>query len=223
MNFVSDLISKLKAVANTGNAASMTEYMRDRYIYFGVKAPERKAILKTIIDQYKSQLDRPVVIQIVRELYDHPERELHYCAVELTTRFLKKKFLREDISLIQFLITTHSWWDTVDMIAKHHLGGYLRIYPEETTKVITYFSDANNLWLNRSAILFQLDYKTVTDAALLFSLCLKHKDTGEFFINKAIGWALREYSKTDPEAIIAFVSKNCLAPLSEQEAIRKII
>ncbi len=223
MNFVSDLISKLKAVANTENAASMTEYMRDRYIYFGVKAPERKAILKTIIDQYKSQLDRPVVIQIVRELYNHPERELHYCAVELITRFLKKKFLREDISLIQFLITTHSWWDTVDMIAKHHLGGYLRIYPEETSQVITSFSDTNDLWLNRSAILFQLDYKTATDTTLLFSLCLKHKDTGEFFINKAIGWALREYSKTNPEAIITFVSENCLAPLSEQEALRKII
>lgn len=223
MNVVSDLISKLKAVANTENATSMTEYMRGRYIYFGVKAPERKSILKTIIDQYKSQLDRPVVIQIVKELYKHPERELHYCAVELTTRFLKKKFLKEDISFIQHLITTHSWWDTVDMVAKHHLGGYLRIFPEETSKVITTFSDANDLWLNRSAILFQLDYKTTTDTALLFSLCLKHKDTGEFFMNKAIGWALREYSKTNPEAIIKFVSKNSLAPLSEQEALRKII
>ena len=108
------------------------------------------------------------------------------------------------------------------MIAKHHLGSYLKLYPTETQKVIKHFSNADHLWLNRSAILFQLDYKQETDTTLLFELCLKHKDTGEFFINKAIGWALREYGKTNPEAVIEFVSANCLAPLSEQEAIRKL-
>ncbi len=222
MNFAPDLIDALSAVANTANAKSMTEYMRGKYLYFGVKAPERKTILKTTIDHYKSQLDRSTVITIVKQLYKHPQRELHYCAVELVTRFLKKKFRKEDISLIKHLIITRAWWDTVDMIAKHHLGGYLQLFPEETIKVIQEFSTANHLWLNRSAIIFQLDYKQETDTSLLFSLCLQHKDTGEFFMNKAIGWALREYSKTNPQAVIEFVSKNCLAPLSEQEALRKI-
>ena len=200
----------------------MKIYMRNRYSFFGVKAPERKAILKEIINTYKPQLDRLIVIQIVKELYKQPERELHYCAVELTTRFLKKKFYKEDIAFIKHLIITHSWWDTVDMISKHHLGSYLKLYPEETTNIIQNFSNADHLWLNRSAILFQLEYKEETNAKLLFQLCIKHKDTGEFFINKAIGWALREYGKTNPQAVIAFVSKNCLAPLSEQEAIRKL-
>ena len=223
MNFVPDLIDALTAAANPANATSMTEYMRGRYIYFGVKAPERKTILKTTIDHYKSQLDRSAIITIVKQLYKQPHRELHYCAVELVTHFLKKKFEKEDIAFIKHLIITRAWWDTVDMIAKHHLGGYLKLYPEETIKVIQEYSTANHLWLNRSAIIFQLDYKQETDTSLLFSLCLKHKGTGEFFINKAIGWALREYSKTNPQAVIEFVSKNSLAPLSEQEALRKII
>lgn len=222
MNFVPDLIAQLKAKANATLAIEMKIYMRNRYSFFGVKAPERKAVLKEVINTYKPQLNRLTVIQIVKELYKQPERELHYCAVELTTRFLKKKFQKEDISFIQHLIITHSWWDTVDMIAKHHLGSYLKRFPEETSTVIQRFSNANHLWLNRSAILFQLEYKEETNTKLLFQLCIKHKDTGEFFINKAIGWALREYGKINPQAVIAFVSKNCLAPLSEQEAIRKL-
>ena len=222
MNFTKDLITQFKAAANPTQALDMKIYMRNRYSFFGVKAPERKAILKTTINTYKSQLDRPTVITIVKELYTQPQRELHYCAVELTTRFLKKKFQKEDSAFIQELITTHSWWDTVDMIAKHHLGGYLKLFPEETTRIIQSYSDSDDLWLNRSAILFQLDYKQETNADLLFQLCLKHKDTGEFFINKAIGWALREYGKTNPEAVITFVSAHCLSPLREQEALRKI-
>ncbi len=222
MNFTKDLITQLKTAANAAQALDMEIYMRNRYAFFGVKAPERKAILKEVTNTYKHQLDRLTLIQIVKELYKQPQRELHYCAVELTTRFLKKKFLKEDSAFIQHLITTHSWWDTVDMVAKHHLGGYLKLYSEETTHIIQSFSDADHLWLNRSAILFQLDYKQETNADLLFQLCLQHKDTGEFFINKAIGWALREYGKTNPEAVIAFVSTHCLSPLSEQEALRKI-
>ena len=222
MNFVSDLITQLKAVADSTLATEMKIYMRNRYTFFGVKAPQRKTILKEVINANKPSLNRETVIAIVKELYQRSERELHYCAVELTTRFLKKKFFKEDIAFIEQLITTHSWWDTVDMIAKHHLGSYLKLYPTETQKVIKHFSNADHLWLNRSAILFQLDYKQETDTTLLFELCLKHKDTGEFFINKAIGWALREYGKTNPEAVIEFVSANCLAPLSEQEAIRKL-
>ncbi|MFC4633247.1 DNA alkylation repair protein [Dokdonia ponticola] len=222
MNFTTDLIAQLTAAANPAQAKEMNIYMRERYSFFGVKAPQRKAILKTTIDTYKSQLDRPTVITIVKELYTQPQRELHYCAIELVTRFLKKKFQKEDITFIQQLIITHSWWDTVDMIAKHHLGGYLKSFPKETTRIIQSFSNADHLWLNRSAILFQLDYKKETNADLLFQLCLKHKNTGEFFINKAIGWALREYAKTNPQAVITFVSEHSLSPLSEQEALKKL-
>jgi 3-methyladenine DNA glycosylase AlkD len=108
------------------------------------------------------------------------------------------------------------------MICKHHLGGYLKLYPKLIPSIIQSYSNSGELWLQRSAILFQLEYKEHTDQELLFALCKKHKDTKEFFMNKSIGWALREYSKTNPQAVIDFVAANELAPLSRKEALRKI-
>lgn len=220
MGFVDDLIKQLKQEKNGEQALAMEAYMKQRFPFLGVKAPLRQQILKNLISAYKTSLDRSSIIDISKRLYEQPEREFHYCAVELVSRFLKKKFLRKDISFIKYLIVTHSWWDTVDMVCKHHLGNYLKLYPNETEAVIKSYSEVDHLWLNRSAILFQLEYKSETDQNLLFNLCLKHKDSKEFFINKAIGWALREYSKTAPEAVRKFVGQHNFAPLSRKEALR---
>ena len=220
--FLSSLITQLSQASNPENATQMQAYMKDKFVFFGVKASVRKAILNNLVKEHKPLLDRPTILQFCKDCFEQPQRELHYCSIELVTRFLKKKFQKEDIHFITELITTHSWWDSVDMIAKHHLGGYLKKYPEEITSVISSYSDSGKLWLQRSAILFQLEYKDDTDQALLFQLCTKHKDTKEFFMNKAIGWALREYSKTNPQAVIDFVNATRLAPLSKKEALRKI-
>lgn len=222
MDFVDDLIKQIKQEKNGEQALVMEAYMKQRFPFLGVKAPLRQQILKNLITANKNSLDRTSIIAIAKILYVQPEREFHYCAVELVSRFLKKKFLKEDIAFIEYLIVTHSWWDTVDMICKHHLGNYLKLFPEETAAVISRYSDVNHLWLNRSAILFQLEYKSDTNQDLLFHLCVKHKDTKEFFMNKAIGWALREYSKTSPEAVQKFVGQHNFAPLSRKEALRLI-
>jgi len=223
MIFARRLISELNAVADTAQAEAMQDYMKGRFLFFGVKAPVRKAILKELWTKHKAEMTREHILDISKNLFEQPQRELHYCAVELVSRYLKKKFYKEDIAFVKHLIITHSWWDTVDMIAKHHLGGYIKLFPEQKTSVIKGYSESSNMWLNRSAILFQLDYKEATDSKLLFHLCLRHKDTGEFFINKAIGWALREYGKYNPKAVMDFVSASSLAPLSEKEALRKLI
>lgn len=222
MDFVNDLIKQLKQAKNGQQALAMEAYMKQKFPFLGVKAPLRQQILKNLITAYKHSLDRTSIIAIAKKLYAQPEREFHYCAVELVSRFLKKKFLKEDIAFIEYLIVTHSWWDTVDMVCKHHLGNYLKLFSEETVAVISRFSDEDHLWLNRSAILFQLEYKSDTNQDLLFHLCIKHKDTKEFFMNKAIGWALREYSKTAPEAVLKFVGRHNFAPLSRKEALRLI-
>lgn len=222
MDFVNDLIVKLREHAHEKQALAMEAYMKQKFKFLGVKAPVRQGILKDVTNKYKLALDRPMVIAIAKKLYTQPEREFHYCAVELVTRFLKKKFEKEDIDLIEYLIVKHSWWDTVDMVCKHHLGGYLRMFPEETDQIIERYSDSDHLWLIRSAILFQLEYKKETNQELLFSLCLKHKNTREFFLNKAIGWSLRAYSKTAPEAVRSFVNQHSFAPLSQKEALRLI-
>jgi 3-methyladenine DNA glycosylase AlkD len=102
------------------------------------------------------------------------------------------------------------------------LGEYLIEFPNETQKVIQQFSDSNNMWLNRAVILFQLSYKQNTNSEMLFSECIKHAHSKEFFIQKAIGWALREYGKFYPSKVIEFVKQANLKPLSNKEALKNI-
>ena len=120
------------------------------------------------------------------------------------------------------MITTNSWWDSVDTIAKFILGEYLLEYPLETEKVIERFTNSKNMWLNRSAILFQLGYKAKTNFDLLKEICEKHQNSKEFFIQKAIGWALREYAKTNPEAVKNYINNSNLKPLSKKEGLKNI-
>lgn len=148
------------------------------------------------------------------------EREFHQVAIDLLVKELKKNFILEDIKLIEKLIITNSWWDSVDTIAKYILGGYLLQFPSETLKVIERFSNSKNIWLNRSAILFQLSYKENTNFEILISECEKHKHSNEFFIQKAIGWALRDYSRFNPSSVTAYVKSTNLKPLSSREALR---
>ena len=148
------------------------------------------------------------------------EREFHQTAIDLLVKEFKKNFVLEDIRLIEKLIITNSWWDSVDTIAKYILGGYLLQFPSETLKVVERFSNSENMWLNRSAILFQLSYKEKTNFEILKSECEKHKDSNEFFIQKAIGWALRDYSRFNPKGVEVYVNSTNLKPLSRREALR---
>jgi 3-methyladenine DNA glycosylase AlkD len=161
--------------------------------------------------------------EIAWELFNKEFRELQYCGIEILIKYLKNNYQKEDIKLIEKLLVTNSWWDSVDTIAKNILGHYLIEFPEETEKVIERFSNSKNMWLNRSALLFQLGYKKNTNYELLFSECEKHSKSKEFFIQKAIGWALREFGGTNPSLVINFVNATQLKPLSKKEALRKLI
>jgi 3-methyladenine DNA glycosylase AlkD len=110
----------------------------------------------------------------------------------------------------------------VDNISKNILGQYLTEFPDCTAATISKFSNYDNMWLNRSVILFQLDYKDKTNFDLLKEICAQHKFSFEFFIQKAIGWALCEYAKTNPKAVTKFVTTNNLKPLSRKEALKNL-
>lgn len=222
MSFSIDLENVFQEHRNPENAIAMENYMKNHFSFFGIKTENRRMIFKAIWKQNQQEVSENAR-NIAKELYSKSQRELHYCAIEILMKELKKKYQKEDISLIEFLITTNSWWDSVDVIAKYLLGEYLMQYPDETEKVIQKFSDSENMWLNRSAILFQLAYKQKTNTDLLFALCQKHSDSNEFFIRKAIGWALREYAKTNPSAVKRFVETNKLKPLSEKEALKNMV
>lgn len=219
MNFCNAIAHEFHLAANAELAQPMENYMKNNFVYFGIKTELRRALLKNQYAIYHQEI-KSNFRTIAWELFQKPEREFHQCAIDLLQKEFKKNYHKDDIQFIEKLITTHSWWDSVDTIAKYFLGGYLLQFPEETQKVIAQFSDANNLWLNRSAILFQLSYKEKTNFELLKSECEKHKHSKEFFIQKAIGWALRDYSRFNPTGVKEFVLSAQLKPLSSREALR---
>jgi 3-methyladenine DNA glycosylase AlkD len=159
--------------------------------------------------------------QIISELWEQPEREYQYFAQGLCAKYLKNAE-KEWIEKYESLIISKSWWDTVDFIAATLVGDYFRKFPEMISPVTGRWMDSGNIWLQRSCILFQLKYKKDTNTALLASFIQPLAKSKEFFIAKAIGWALREYSKTDPGWVLDFVTNNTLQPLSKREAIRRI-
>lgn len=222
MSFINELETAFHKHSHPENAAAMAKYMRNLFSFFGIKTEERRAIFKAIWKENQQEVaEKPRAIAL--ELFSKKQRELQYCAIEILIKQLKGNFEKEDIELVEKLIVTNSWWDSIDTIAKNILGEYLLEHPLETKKVITRFSNSENMWLNRSAILFQLGYKEKTNFDLLQFECEKHKNSNEFFIQKAIGWALREYAKTNPEAVKNFVLQTNLKTLSKKEALKNIL
>ncbi len=215
-NWSALLSTFLQPHSDKENAQKMKDYMRGQFEYFGIKAPLRSSLQKEFLAKNPFPIeDRH---HIIKELWQFPEREIQYIAMDLHFRS-RKAFSPEDLSLIEYCITEKSWWDTVDFIAAKTLGEYLKQYPEAIKEVCDRWMDSGNIWLQRSCLLFQLKYKQKTDIDLLFRLIRELMHEKEFFIRKAIGWVLREYSKTDAKAVQEFVSKEPLQPLSSKEAL----
>ena len=219
MSFIEDLEKAFAENRDSKNAFAMAKYMRNYFSFFGIKTELRRLIFKNLCKVNQQEVSENPR-EIALKLYTKPQRELHYCAIEILIKELNGNYKKEDIQLIETLLITNSWWDSVDTIAKNILGQFLHENPLETEKVIEKFSNSENMWLNRSAILFQLGYKQKTNFDLLKSECEKHKNSNEFFIQKAIGWALREYSKTNPEGVKNFVAYSNLKTLSKKEALK---
>ena len=201
------------------NAEQMRQYMQGKFEYFGIKTPERRALDRSFIQKHGlptiEQLEEVVDLANQRK-----EREIHHFGAEV----VRKMIPRLDpgvLPLIKKMITTNSWWDTVDMIATHHVGKLSLKYPEVNHTMDLWIKD-ENMWLNRTALLYQLLHKEKTDTQRLFSYCEICSGSEEFFIQKAIGWALRQYSRIDANAVSRFVEDTPLAPLSIREGLKLI-
>jgi 3-methyladenine DNA glycosylase AlkD len=219
MGFIEQLTTQFEAHRNEANALPMHAYMKHLFPYLGIKAPLRITLLKGSVKAHKDELNTNTTA-ITKALYEKKEREYHYVAFEVYARFKKRHYKTRDLAFIEYLITTHSHWDSVDFIAKHILGPFLLEHPQLTAKTIERYATSENMWLNRSALLFQLGYKDQTDFKLLTQLCVAHKASHEFFIRKAIGWALREYAKIVMSRVVTFVNSTTLKPLSRKEALK---
>ncbi len=220
--FITNLEIAFQKNSNAEDALAMSKYLKNKFAFFGIKTTERRNLFKDLWKHHKKEVASNAR-EIAFQLFAKEQREFHYCAIEILTKELKGNYKKDDIDFIEKLITTNSWWDSVDTTAKYILGQYLLEFPESIATTINKFSNSENMWLNRSAILFQLGYKDNTDFELLKIICLQHYLSKEFFIQKAIGWALREYGKTNPDKVIEFVDNTNLKPLSRKEALKNLI
>jgi 3-methyladenine DNA glycosylase AlkD len=219
--YIAKLSQILANNADKENAKFMKKYMKDLFPFFGIKSPLRKEIFK----QFIKNEGIPSIVElsdVVYALYNRPVRELHYFAMELVDKY-SRKLDDSGIKLFEHIIVTMSWWDTVDYIAAHSLSQYFKIHPGMKRPVTKQWMDSGNIWLQRSCILFQLKYKKDTDLELLYSFIHELRQSNEFFIQKAIGWILREYSKINPDEVYKFVRSTQLKPLSSREALRLMI
>lgn len=199
----------------------MAAYMKHRFQFLGVTTPDRRAASKPFITaQMAASGDE--LIDVARSLWQQPEREFHYVATDLLSRW-QRNLGAEHLIRVHQLITTNSWWDTVDALAAHVVGPLVQRNLSLVADMDAWIEDPD-IWVARSAILHQLTYRSATDAARLFEHCSRRAADTEFFIRKAIGWALRQYSYVDPEAVQDFVDANRqrLSGLTIREALKQI-
>lgn len=199
-------------------APKMEAYMRNRFPFLGINSPHRKE-LESLFFKANGLPDIMDLKQVVNDLWKMPEREFHYTALTIYQKMRKK--INPDFDFLQHLITTNTWWDTVDTIAPN-LAGFYVMQDAAYTKLMDEWSEADNFWLRRSAIIHQLKFKDKTDFERLKKYCDANKHDDEFFIRKAIGWALREYAKQDAFAVMEYVNKADLKNLSRKEALKHI-
>lgn len=213
-----DIFESFRMAAVPEKAAPMSAYMRDQFPFLGITTPERK---KLSSDFLKSQKRDVVDWEFVFKCWEQPEREFQYLAKD----YLKKvaaALTPLDIPNLHKLIVTKSWWDTVDGLDVI-IGGIAYRFPDVNNTLLAWSTD-ENFWLRRIAIDHQLMRKDKTDTALLEKILVNNLGQTEFFINKAIGWALRDYSKTNPAWVRGFLTKygDRMASLSIREASKYI-
>ena len=194
----------------------MSAYMRGQFAFLGIPTPERKRLCRDFLKTQKA-----VDWAFLFKCWEQPEREYQYLAIDCLAK-LKSHLMPDDVPNIKRLITTKSWWDTVD--ALDVIVGDIALRYAEVNETFLAWSVDDNIWLRRTAIDHQLTRREKTDTALLEQILLNNFGQDEFFIDKAIGWALRDYSKTNPEWVRDFIEKykDRMSPLSIREGSKYI-
>lgn len=226
---VSKLSKELSRRGNAKDSAAMKKYMRDQFEFYGVKTPARREVSKEILTLKDKCFERKDTIDLVSLLWSYPQREFQYVAVDFLVKNRKliceeQAHFAENVEFFKSLITDKSWWDTVDMLAYKLIGFLVKLYPEQGVAVMRNWVSSDNMWLKRTAILHQLCCKHSTKEELLFEFCRLRCHESEFFIQKAIGWALRDYARTNPGSVKRFLyeNKKNLSRLSYNEAAKHL-
>ncbi|MFD9396675.1 DNA alkylation repair protein [Streptomyces sp. NPDC060000] len=215
------LTAAYEAAADPGRAAAMHAYMKGVAPFLGLPTPARRALSRTVLAG-TPRPDEGDCTAIALRCWALPQREYHYFGVDYLRRYaprLSSAFL----PVARRLVTTTSWWDTVDALAAHVVGTLVAADRRLGAEMDAWIAD-EDLWVVRTALLHQLRRKDRTDTDRLFAYCLHRSGHPDFFVRKAIGWALREYARTDPAAVRTFVTRERerFAPLTVREALKNI-
>ncbi len=207
--------------ANPLKAAPMAKYMKNQFPFWGINQPQRKELSKQLIKElgYPQEEDLGLLCRLCFQI---PFREGQYFVQDLVrprVSFLSVSFLE----VVESLIPQKSWWDTVDFLAPKLAGGLFRRFPGALKEYADQWIESPNIWFQRSAILSQLDFKASTNSDLLFGYILRRADSKEFFVQKASGWALRNYSKVNAPAVERFIQTNALPALTRKEGLKWIV
>ncbi|HQR28305.1 MAG TPA: DNA alkylation repair protein [Nocardioides sp.] len=225
LELVAEVRRALAAAGDPDRAAQQRAYMRSALPYYGVTSPQLRAILRPLLaDRFPP--DRTVWLDTVGALWDDAtHREDRYAALALARH--RRAAGWQDLALLgllRHLVVTGAWWDLVDEIAAHLVGGVLARYRPVVTPVVREWAVDEDLWLRRTAVLCQLRHREDTDTTLLHDVVAATVDDPSFWLRKATGWALRQYACTDPEWVRAEVERlgPRLSPLSRREALKHL-
>lgn len=219
--FTHKILSALPAIADHERAAGVKAYMKNQFEFLGTPTPERRKFFRVFAKQQPS-LTIEELDKVVKELWLLPEREYQYCAIELLL-YYNKLWQQQTIDLFQYCITNKSWWDTVDFICTTLVAPFFKRYPEMLLPITTHWNTSSNIWLQRSSLLAQKGYKHDTNIQLLVGHIINLSTSKAFFVQKAIGWILRDHARIDPAWVKQFVAENNLPALSKREALKHLL
>jgi 3-methyladenine DNA glycosylase AlkD len=217
--FVAD---RLADATDPAKAGPMAAYLKTDMPFYGVQKAGRVPILREAVKRFPPST-RGEYRTAILALWAQPHREEKYLAIGYARSFPRFVTL-SSVQLYRRLIVEGAWWDLVDEVATHLVGDVLLHQRAAMTPKVEAWIDDRDLWLRRTSILAQIGHKDATDPALLFEACERRMHETEFFIRKAIGWALRDYARTDPEAVATFVTEHRvnLSGLSYREATKHL-
>lgn len=209
-----ELLNELKENEDRERAVQMKAYMRDQFEFLGIQATKRRELMRPYFNERKQE--ETIDWEFVKDFWDQPYRECQYIVCDYLS-FKQKKLVPSDVEQIKRIALIKPWWDTIDSLDK--VIGKLALKHPELNETLIEWSLSDSIWLRRIAINHQRLRKESTDTHLLEQIILNNLGSNEFFINKAIGWILRDYSKTDPQWVSSFITnyKEKLHPLSIKE------
>jgi 3-methyladenine DNA glycosylase AlkD len=215
------LVRVFDAAREPERAVQAAAYMRDQFAFLGFSTPTQRALARRVV----AGLPKPTeddLRTVALACWKLEEREYQYFACDWL-RAHSGVPSADFIATTRTLITTKPWWDTVDALSTRFVGDLVRRHPQ-LVKEMDAWSAEQDMWLVRTAILHQLHYGTGTDTERLFAYCTRQAGHTDFFVRKAIGWALRHYARTDPHAVRHYVTANRdrLSPLSVREASKHL-